>query len=343
MATTLYWIIDLSAGWSDPTAANIVAGQKAGGSAAIASGSEPYTAGGTYTEQTPPTSLSAGTAYKVAWVAYDGSTYGSVVVSAATSTLSTHLITLANSSQANTASAGAIKQTHLISGANSQQSNVASAGGISQTTITYVAGSDSTQANQASTGAVVQTHLVAIANSGNAIQASAGAIRQTHLISGANSNQANQASAGSVSQDSTTFISAANSVQANTASVGSIQQTHLIVAAPVAVDNIASTSAIVQTHLVGGANSVQGNVASAVALSIPGESPTLNQADIDAIAAAVWAHASGAAVATRLAEAWGRLGLDPSKPLVTGQTEISFGAIVMALTGDANETTVTRQ
>lgn len=63
----------------------------------------------------------------------------------------------------------------------------------------------------------------------------------------------------------------------------------------------------------------------------------------DDIASAVWAHSTGAAVATRMAEAWARLGLDPSKPLVTGQTEITFGQIVMALTGDATQTTVTRQ
>jgi hypothetical protein len=57
----------------------------------------------------------------------------------------------------------------------------------------------------------------------------------------------------------------------------------------------------------------------------------------------VWQHTTGAAVATRLAEAWGRLGLDPSKPLVTGQTQITFGDIVMAMTGDQNSSTVTRQ
>jgi len=61
------------------------------------------------------------------------------------------------------------------------------------------------------------------------------------------------------------------------------------------------------------------------------------------IAAAVWANTTGAAVATRLAEAWGRLGLNPSAPLVTGTTSISFGDIVMAMTGDATSTTVTRQ
>lgn len=60
-------------------------------------------------------------------------------------------------------------------------------------------------------------------------------------------------------------------------------------------------------------------------------------------AESVWAHASGAQIITRLAEAWGRLGLDPAKPLVTGQTSITFGDIVMAMTGDATSTTVTRQ
>jgi len=60
------------------------------------------------------------------------------------------------------------------------------------------------------------------------------------------------------------------------------------------------------------------------------------------VAQAVWQHGTGVSVAIRLAEAWGRLGLDPSKPLNTGQTSITFGQIVMALTGDATNTTVTR-
>jgi hypothetical protein len=65
--------------------------------------------------------------------------------------------------------------------------------------------------------------------------------------------------------------------------------------------------------------------------------------DAAAVAAAVWQHATGAAVATRLAEAWARLGLDPGRPLVSGQTSITFGDIVMAMTGDATQTTLTRQ
>lgn len=61
------------------------------------------------------------------------------------------------------------------------------------------------------------------------------------------------------------------------------------------------------------------------------------------IANAVWSHATGSLVAVRMAEAWGRLGLDASKPLVSGQTEITFGDIVMALTGNEVTSTLTRQ
>jgi hypothetical protein len=65
--------------------------------------------------------------------------------------------------------------------------------------------------------------------------------------------------------------------------------------------------------------------------------------DYDALADSVWNHGSAAGVAEHLAEVWGRLGLDPSKPLISGQTQISFGDIVMALTGNENQSTVTRQ
>jgi hypothetical protein len=59
------------------------------------------------------------------------------------------------------------------------------------------------------------------------------------------------------------------------------------------------------------------------------------------IADAVWNHNSGVNIAIKLAEAWGRLGLDPSKPLVTGQTSITFGDIVMAMSENTVNGTVT--
>lgn len=75
---------------------------------------------------------------------------------------------------------------------------------------------------------------------------------------------------------------------------------------------------------------------------VPGTG-TLDPATIAAIANAVWAHSSAVQIEARLTEAWGRLGLDPANPLISGQTAISFGAIVMALAGNETSSTLTRQ
>lgn len=48
------------------------------------------------------------------------------------------------------------------------------------------------------------------------------------------------------------------------------------------------------------------------------------------------------AIATQLSEVWQRLGLDPSNPLLNTQTQISSGTVVIAVSGDANSTTLTR-
>lgn len=68
-----------------------------------------------------------------------------------------------------------------------------------------------------------------------------------------------------------------------------------------------------------------------------------NEYSLEQIGSAVWANATGAAVAARLAEAWGRLGLDPSAPLVTGETSITFGDIALALSQAGSAVTLTRQ
>lgn len=62
-----------------------------------------------------------------------------------------------------------------------------------------------------------------------------------------------------------------------------------------------------------------------------------------AVATAVWNHASALATITKLQEAWGRLGLDPLAPLITGQASVTFGDVVMAITEAANQVTLTRQ
>jgi hypothetical protein len=80
MAVTLYWVVYASAG-STPSAAQVVAGLDATGFAALASGSEFYTAPGVYDETAGITTLSSNTTYKVAWAAYDGSSYGNVAES----------------------------------------------------------------------------------------------------------------------------------------------------------------------------------------------------------------------------------------------------------------------
>jgi hypothetical protein len=65
--------------------------------------------------------------------------------------------------------------------------------------------------------------------------------------------------------------------------------------------------------------------------------------DYAALSDAVWSHSDANAVQTMLLETWGRLGLDKDKPLITGQTQISFGQIVMAMTEAASQVVVVRQ
>ena len=85
------------------------------------------------------------------------------------------------------------------------------------------------------------------------------------------------------------------------------------------------------------------NVLTKLIVPVQAQGISTSGANAGEIADAVWHHATGAAVAVRLAEAWARLGLDPTKPLVTGETQITFGDVVMAMTGTATQTTVTRQ
>src|SRR5574337_672207 len=120
MATTLYWVVYADGGGT-PSGAQIVAGQDSTGSAALASGSEAYTSAGTYDEATAITSLSASTAYRVAWVAYDGTSYSAVAVSAAitTSAASVPALVLLSDGrlQYSAAAAGGDRKLYLTSGA----------------------------------------------------------------------------------------------------------------------------------------------------------------------------------------------------------------------------------
>ena len=77
--------------------------------------------------------------------------------------------------------------------------------------------------------------------------------------------------------------------------------------------------------------------------SYPGRTITQDIPSAADNAGAVWNHASAAQIISRLAEAWGRLGLDPTKPLITGDSQITFGDIVMAVVEAGGEVTLTRQ
>jgi hypothetical protein len=134
-----------------------------------------------------------------------------------------------------------------------------------------------------------------------------------------------------------THAHSVDSITLTTASALAIADAlHAHVADSVALSTVTQSSLTV-------ADALHAHVVGSVALSIPGAGVTLSPEDIAAIAEAVWSHSSATDIAIKLAEAWGRLGLDPSKPLISGQTEISFGAIVMALAGNETSSTLTRQ
>ena len=47
-------------------------------------------------------------------------------------------------------------------------------------------------------------------------------------------------------------------------------------------------------------------------------------------------------IATQLEEVWGRLGLDPEKPLSTGTSQITFGEVVLMLAEVGQNVIITR-
>lgn len=62
-----------------------------------------------------------------------------------------------------------------------------------------------------------------------------------------------------------------------------------------------------------------------------------------ASAQAVWQHQAAAQMIGRLAEVWARFGLDPTKPLTQGETSFTFGEIILAVSEQSGQVTVTRQ
>lgn len=60
-------------------------------------------------------------------------------------------------------------------------------------------------------------------------------------------------------------------------------------------------------------------------------------------AGGVWASASAVTLLARIEEIWARLGLDATQPLITGETQITFGPVVMGMVQAGTTVTVTRQ
>jgi len=155
----------------------------------------------------------------------------------------THLLGIASSQQGNQSSTAAIRQTHLIGAANSQQVNTGVAASVSQSSITFVSAADSIQINTAD----------------------AAAIRQTHLIGVASGQQTNTASAAAILQTAPGSLLVADSQQINAA----------------------SAAAILQTHLLGIADSQQGNTVSPASVTSGSFTGSLSDADIARIVAAL--------------------------------------------------------
>lgn len=90
---SLYYVVGPSSGWSDPSAAEVKAGQLAGGGAATASGSEasPETSQ-TFTFAAAATGLTPATAYRVAIVWSNGGSNSNVAVSGEWSTTSAGIV-----------------------------------------------------------------------------------------------------------------------------------------------------------------------------------------------------------------------------------------------------------
>jgi hypothetical protein len=157
-------------------------------------------------------------------------------------------VEVANSSQANTVSGGAIKQTHLVTAANSTQANTVSGGAVGIPGATLVTAANSSQVNAVSGGAIKQTHLVGAASCHQLNTASPIAIKQTHLVGFANSSQANTVSGASAGNAAAILVIGANSSQANTASGGSIKQTHLVRASDSIQANRAAGGSVSQVN-----------------------------------------------------------------------------------------------
>ena len=86
----IYWVIGPSAGWTDPSGAEVVAGTLAGGAGPTDFGDEvsPTVTTSPFTFTSDATGLTASTAYKIAFVWFNGANYSNVAVGSFTTSAS---------------------------------------------------------------------------------------------------------------------------------------------------------------------------------------------------------------------------------------------------------------
>jgi hypothetical protein len=201
----LYYVIGASAGWTDPTAAEIKAGQLSGGGAATESGNEDSpTSSTTYDFLADATGLTASTAYKIAFVWSDGTNDSNVDVGSFTTGSAGGDVDVALTGLSVTVSGGAATPT--ISVEITGQSSTSAAGTVTPAIDLALTGAAAT----ASAGTV--TPAVEQALSGQSAAASAGTV--TPAVEQALAGQEAAASAGSVG------VSLALAGQEATASAG---------------------------------------------------------------------------------------------------------------------------
>jgi len=325
MPQTLY-IVTYPAGTGTPSNAQIVAGQQFSGAAASWADHAEWTGSGQYLEAT---GLSASTEYDSAAVIYDGTTYSNVVQVVDTWT------TLSGTAYTLTANNGTLTLTGQS--ATLTKGNVLTAQAC---TLTLTGQS-----------ATIKRDKVLTASNGT-INLTGQSATITHTTVGAYDLIAQHGTLTLTGQSAA--IKRSKVITANNGTLSLTGQSANITHTPAgSYDLIAQGGTLTLTGQDATITRSRSIVAQHGTITLTGQSAgvtwalpsvqTLTQADLDAIATAVWSHSSATSIAVQLAEAWGRLGLDPSKPLISGQTEISFGAIVMVLSGNETSSTLTRQ
>jgi hypothetical protein len=206
----LYYVIGPSSGWSDPTEAEIKAGQLSGGGAATASGNEAApTTSQTFDFTSDATGLTGGTSYKIAFVWSDGTNDSNVAVSDAfvDGGAGTHTTTGALDAGAATV-AGTAAHEHAATGTLAASAATAAGTAVHLTLHTSTGALEAAAATVAGTAADEHATTGALASDAAAVAGTA--VHLTlHTSSGALAAQAAAAAGAAAHEHATTGALAA--------------------------------------------------------------------------------------------------------------------------------------